>query len=220
MFTGRLYTVVLLLLLGLIGNAQEYGYHGVKIISSSIIIEGKTNINRFECYMDRPAVNDSILVKNIWSNNQIEFEGLHLQYSISDFECGIRAMNDDFQELLKASEEPFLYLDLNSILICPDNDSFEELNVDADVRILLAGVERKVKIEGGRVLNHSSAHLTLRGRKGMCMTDFGIDPPTKMFGMVKVTDDIQIEFEIGMEVTMLETRKAAQTSSSSIGSND
>lgn len=153
--------------------------------------------------MDQPALNDSIVVNNIWSNQKLEFKGLILKYRVDQFECGISAMNNDFQELLKADEEPFLYLQLNSISLHPSNTAFEELDVDAEVEILLAGVKKKVLISGGKVLNHSSAQLTLKGDKELLITDFSIEPPTKMFGMIKVTDDITIQFEIGMKVSAL-----------------
>ncbi|MEQ9467445.1 MAG: hypothetical protein RLN88_08540 [Ekhidna sp.] len=184
-------------------GSATYNYHRVSIVSSSITIHGETNVNRFKCEMNQPALNDSIVVKNLWSNQKLEFVGLKLKYRVDQFDCGMQAMNNDFQDLLKAGEEPYLYLQLNSISLHDTNDAFEELDVDAEVEIFLAGVRKKVAIEGGKVLNHSSAHMTLRGEKDLLMTDFGIEPPTKFFGMVKVTDDISIEFEIGMKVSAL-----------------
>ncbi|MEQ9402344.1 MAG: hypothetical protein RIM99_02060 [Cyclobacteriaceae bacterium] len=182
---------------------SEPNYHRVKVTSSSIVINGKTNVNHFRCRMDQPAINDSIVVKNIWTNLKIEFEGLSLKYSLYDFECGIRAMSNEFLELMKADEEPYLFLQLNAITICPYNDSFDELVVDAEVEILLAGVRRQITIVNGTVRNISSAKLTIEGDKELYMTDFGIEPPTKFLGIVKVTDDIHIQFEIGMEVSAL-----------------
>lgn len=184
-------------------GTAEANYHQVKITASSIIIKGETNVNTFQCSMDQPALNDSIIVKNIWLNQKLEFEGLRLKYKVDQFDCGLRAMNSDFQELLKAEKEPYLYLQLNSITLHPTNDAFEELDVDAEVEVLLAGVRKKIKVRGGKVINHSSAQMTLKGDKELLMTDFNIEPPTKMFGMIKVTDDIEIEFVIRMKVSAL-----------------
>ncbi|WP_436517886.1 hypothetical protein [Ekhidna sp. To15] len=199
---GLLFSLMFVLV-ALISSAQNgsANYHQVKITSSNIAIHGKTNINKFQCKMVQPALNDSIVVSNIWSNQKLEFKGLILKYRVDQFECGIGAMNNDFQELLKADEEPHLYLQLNSISLRPNNNAFEELDVDAEVEILLAGVRKKVMISGGKVLNHSSAQLTLKGDKALLITDFNIEPPTKMFGMIKVTDDISIQFEISMKVS-------------------
>ncbi|MEQ6167218.1 MULTISPECIES: hypothetical protein [unclassified Ekhidna] len=205
MNTGKAFIVTTLMLASLAVVAQNgsASYHQVTIVASAITIHGQTNINKFSCSMDQPALNDSIVVKNIWLNKTLEFEGLRLKYRVDQFECGISAMNSDFQELLKAEEEPYLYLELNSITLHPHNDAFEELDVDAEVEVLLAGVRKKIKIEGGKVINHSSAHMTLKGDKDLLMTDFYIEPPTKMFGMIKVTNDISIAFEIGMRVSSI-----------------
>lgn len=198
--------IVATMMLASLSVASQKGathYHQVSIVASSITIYGQTNINKFSCGLDQLALNDSIVVKNIWLNKTLEFQGLRLKYRVDQFECGISAMNSDFQELLKAEEEPYLYLQLNSITLHPHNDSFEELDVDAEVEVLLAGVRKKIKIEGGKVINHSSAHMTLKGDKDLLMTDFYIEPPTKMFGMIKVTNDISIAFEISMRVSSL-----------------
>jgi hypothetical protein len=195
-------TLVLLAQEGVAQNGSA-NYHQVTITASSITINGETNINRFQCKMNQTALNDSIVVKNIWLNQKLEFDGLKLKYQVNKFDCGIQAMNSDFQELLKAESEPYLYLQLNSITLHPHNDAFEELDVDAEVEVLLAGVKKKIKIEGGQVINHSSAQMTLKGDKELLMTDFNIEPPTKMFGMIKVTDDIEIAFVIRMKVTAL-----------------
>lgn len=183
--------------------ADEANFHQVKIVASSIIIHGKTNVNKFKCGLDQQALNDSIIVKNIWSNKQLDFEGLRLIYNIEDFECGLKLMDADFQKLLRSDEEPFLLLQLNSITLYPENDAFEELDVDAEVEIILAGVQRRITIPRVKVFNHSSAHMTLKGKKNLQMTEFELDPPTKFLGMIKVTDEIKIEFEIAMKVSML-----------------
>ncbi|WP_420317580.1 hypothetical protein [Ekhidna sp.] len=193
--------------IGVIVNAQAQNgsanYHQVKITASSITIHGETNVNKFACSMNQPAINDSILVKNIWLNQKLEFEGLRLKYPVNRFDCGIKAMNNDFQELLKVDIEPYLFLQLNSITLHPGNNDFEELNVDAEVEVFLAGVRKKVQIMGGKVYNQSSAHMTLNGEKDLLITDFEIEPPTKMFGIIQVTDNIRIEFSISMVVSAL-----------------
>lgn len=175
--------------------------HQVKITSSWFAIHGATNVNNFHCGLNQSAFGDSIVVRNIWSNQRLDFENFRLEYKVSDFECGNRLMNEDFQELLRVDEHPRLVLEVNAILLDPNNDAFEELEVDALVEVRLAGISKEINIEGGKVYNHSPAHLTLAGRKPLLMSDFEVSPPTKFLGMIKVKDDIEIEFELSMEVS-------------------
>lgn len=185
-------------------------YHRVSISDSKLTIYGTTNVNTFRCSMREADLNDSIVVKNIWSNQVLEFEGLVLKFRVDQFKCGLPGMSSDLQELLKAEEEPYLYLTLKSIALLPDNDAFEELDVDALVDIYLAGVTREVQVRGGKVRNRSEAHLSLSGSKEIRVTDFNLEPPTKMFGTIKVSDEIKISFEIDMVVSPLEMKKAAR----------
>lgn len=184
-------------------EVNRSNFHRVTISSSLITIHGETNINNFHCSLLRSFRNDSILVKNIWSNQKLDFEGFKLQYKIEDFKCGFRAMNNDFQELLRADDYPFITLQLNSITLHPENVEFEELDVDAEVNVMLAGITKDLIVADGKVINHTPAHLTLMGRKKLMISDFQIEPPTKFMGMVKVTDEIEIEFEISMNVVLL-----------------
>ena len=174
--------------------------HRVVITSSWITIHGETNVNNFHCTLNKSSKGDHILVRNVWSNQKLDFEEFILKYKVEDFECGLNAMNNDFKEILKAEEVPFLTLQLNSITINPENAAFENLDVDAEVEVSIAGIKRKIQVIDGKVHNHTPAHLTLMGRKKLLMTDFELEPPTKFLGMVKVMDDIEIEFEISMEV--------------------
>lgn len=186
----------------LLGQPLERpNYHKVSILSSWITIHGETNINNFHCNLNKSTDKGNILVKNVWSNDKLDFEGFELSYEVADFECGLQAMNNDFQALLRAHEEPFLRLQLNSLFLNPDNENFETLDVDAEVVVAIAGMKRKIEVFQSQVKNHTSAHLTLMGRKELLMSDFNIEAPTKFFGMVKVDDSIEIEFEISMEVS-------------------
>ncbi|GAB4231262.1 MAG: hypothetical protein Tsb0034_03480 [Ekhidna sp.] len=199
--------ILILLLVGVSASTAQNqavtNYHKVEIKASFISIHGETNVNKFNCEVNKPSLNDSIVVKNIWSNQKLEFQGLKLIYKVGDFKCGIRAMEPDFRELLKAEEEPFVVLQLNAITLHPNNDAFERLDVEADVDIFIAGVRRQIVVQHGQVINHSSAHMTFKGDKQLLMTDFDIEPPAKFLGMVKVANDIRVEFAIEMVVSAL-----------------
>ena len=195
-----------LITLGQNGNDRAEGdayYHQIQVPTSSIIINGKTNVNRFDCGLKNSTLNEHIVVKNVWLNQKLEFEGLRLPFKIEDFACSLSAMNKDFYELLGSDKEPYIYLQLNAIMLKPGEQSFEELDVDAIVDIQLAGKTNTITIQNCKIYNHSAAQMTMRGNTQLSMTSFDIQPPTKVMGMVKVEDQIEIEFEIEMIVSHL-----------------
>ena len=116
-------------------------------------------------------------------------------------------MTKDLRSILKADQQPYLSLILESIAIGSHNEDFEELDVTAVATISIAGVKRKISIEDGIVTNHSSASLTLEGATKILLTDFNIEPPTKFLGLIKIKDEVNIEFEVGMVLTSPLTKK-------------
>ncbi len=137
----------------------------------------------------------------------IDFDGFDIKYSIEDFKCPLSAMTKDLRSILKADQQPYLSLILESIAIGSHNEDFEELDVTAVATISIAGVKRKISIEDGIVTNHSSASLTLEGATKILLTDFNIEPPTKFLGLIKIKDEVNIEFEVGMVLTSPLTKK-------------
>ncbi|MEM6358736.1 MAG: YceI family protein [Bacteroidota bacterium] len=184
-----------------------YGIHEVKVTESEIVINVETNVDNFKCRINTKALNDFILVKNVWSDMNIDFDGFDIKYSIEDFKCPLSAMTKDLRSILKADQQPYLSLILESIAIGSHNEDFEELDVTAVATISIAGVKRKISIEDGIVTNHSSASLTLEGATKILLTDFNIEPPTKFLGLIKIKDEVNIEFEVGMVLTSPLTKK-------------
>ncbi|PIB35648.1 hypothetical protein BFP72_09720 [Reichenbachiella sp. 5M10] len=172
--------------------------HTVKIKSSTISVLGKTNVNEFECTLHKEGLREGMRVESQWSSYQLRFEGLLLRYRISDFDCGMEVMNADFRELLQAEEYPFLQLQIHNLLLAQNTTEIARLNVSADVSIELAGVIRDYRVYHGTVINQSAHDLVFRGSQLMKMSDFGIEPPTKFLGTIKVADEIVVEFEIHM----------------------
>ncbi|MEQ8473223.1 MAG: YceI family protein [Marinoscillum sp.] len=177
--------------------------HHVKVRSSEFLIHGSTNVSDYHCKLQESTNTDSLNIKRWWSNKTITFQGLVLQYRVNQFDCGLELMNQDLQVLLKSATYPYLSLQINSIRIKEGKQQIEELLVSSDVTVNLAGSTKNVSPIQGKVINHSESMLTLKGKTTLVMEDFGIEPPVKFFGMVKVESELVVEFSITMEVTDL-----------------
>lgn len=146
--------------------------------------------------MDRSFDNQKLVVRSSRTDRVISFDGLRLCYTVNGFECAIKAMSKDLQKTLNAEEFPCLHLQINEIVIAEDAKEIENLDVKANVTVSLAGVTRDAIIEDGQVINHSENSLTLKGSKLLLMTDFEIEPPTKFLGLIRVTNELEVQFEI------------------------
>ena len=61
--------------------------------------------------------------------------------------------------------------------------------------IVLAGVTRSYDIKFTTLANTSS-ELELLGKKTLLFTDFGLTPPSKLGGTIKVKNELDVEFKL------------------------
>lgn len=179
-------------------SAQRKGEHIISVLHSEIKIQGETNVNKFECELFIPTITDTITVNSIRSTLKISFDSLILSYRVDDFDCGISAMTKDFQDLLNADQFPYLNLKINEINILKENEGFERLAVIADITVTIGGVSKRLKVKDSYVINESESVLTLYGEESVNITDFGIEPPTRFWGALRVYDKLRINFNIRM----------------------
>lgn len=170
-------------------------------MASDFYINGETNVNHFTCGLKQINSSDPIIISSTWSEGTILFEGLMLKYQLTDFKCEIAAMNRDLQATLNADIFPNLFLKINDIQIHKDNTEIERLRVSSNVSITISGKEVDYEIQYGEVINYSESLLSLSGEQTLKMTDFGITPPSKFFGMIQVTDELDVSFEILISVS-------------------
>ena len=173
--------------------------HHVDVLSSKLVIHGKTNVNTFDCELTQQFDHETLQVTSENSDFRIDFDGLALRYGIDKFDCGNEMMNKDFRSILKSDDHPFLFLKINEILIREETSVMEKLDVRSFITISLGGVERTKMIEDGTVMNQADNVVTLTGSQKLQMTDFNIDPPTKFMGLVTVKDELYVSFEIRMQ---------------------
>ena len=175
--------------------------HKVQIKSSKFVIYGETNLNTFDCDLFKSSGEETLKVTSNWSDYKINFDGLVLRYKVSEFDCGHPIMNKDFSSILRSGQHPYLFLKINDIFVDKETSIMEKLDVESFVTISLAGVEKTKIIENATVINYSDCELTFAGKDVLNMTDFGIEPPTKFLGLVSVSDQLAVEFEVKLEVT-------------------
>lgn len=64
----------------------------------------------------------------------------------------------------------------------------------------IAGVEREVALD--ITIEHNDSALVVRGQLQLLMTDYGINPPTAMLGMLKTDPKVTVSFETVLTVPL------------------
>lgn len=112
-----------------------------------------------------------------------------LRLGIKNFDCGRRGINRDFRNTLKSDDYPSI--DVSILSFAPSDSLLEEVNV----LISLAGAEKKYILEFTSSYS-SDGIVKIEGKQKLAMSDFNINPPKALFGLIKVRDELTIDFAL------------------------
>ena len=97
-------------------------------------------------------------------------------------------MDDKTQEALKSKKFPKIIFKANEL-------DLTDGKVSGPGTLTIAGESRPFQIEA-KALNQSNNNLLIKGEAKLKMSDYGVDPPTAMFGTLTTGDEVTIQYEI------------------------
>ncbi len=162
----------------------------VRVASESeVLISGTTNVNEFTCKYNLQELEMPIRLIYDERSEQILFKNAELTLINDCFDCGGKAINKDFQELLKTEKHPQVGLKLLYVEPPSPNQS----KVDVGVEIKIAGVSRKYQTV---LYCEQTKDICVNGTLELKLSDFELEPPKKMLGMIKVDDAIKVHLTL------------------------
>jgi hypothetical protein len=170
--------------------------------SSRLFLEGTSNVTDFSCQVQEIPDRSRLVILPNAGQNRIRFEKTFLKVKSGGMDCGGRAINKDLQKALRVEEFPYIAIQLieaNGLNPMPISLSEGWIDLDATTKITIAGTTNPVSIHlKGQKLGEKQFRFI--GSRKLKMTDFGIDPPKPMLGLVKVDDQIVINFDLDVTV--------------------
>lgn len=161
--------------------------------SSSLAIDGSSNVNEFTC-----SINEYLQADTLWNSvdagrRKMTFRKSRLNVEIRRFDCIHKYITADFRKMLLADKYPYLSIEFISL---------DELKTGGMVRglvdIELAGKKKRMEILYACALN-GPKNLTLKGEKIMKFTDFELEPPRKLGGLIRINEDIKVHFNLNFK---------------------
>ena len=185
--------LIMTLLLSDVLNAQNvFDKTAVRVMpSSELTITGETNINSFKCIFDTSFLNDREEIRFSTGKDLIKFSGAVLTLETRGFDCGSKAINRDFRDLIKADKYPQLFLELSEVKLK------SRTNGVAKICITIAG-RQKVYDVPVEIINGELSRFI--GQLSLNINDYGLEPPKKLFGMIVVKDEIDIIFDLKIKL--------------------
>ncbi len=181
--------VAIFLFTGAFTNAQ-HKFHEKKVSvlpSSQLSINGDTNINKFECIFNTAYLKETQKIYYSRKDSIINFTGATLVLNNQGFDCGNKGINQDFNDLIKSDKYPQILLEIHQVKL-----RTKEFGV-ATICITMAGKQKyydvPINIKDGEIAQ-------FQGELELNIKDFNLEPPKKLFGIIVVKDEIEINFDL------------------------
>jgi len=162
--------------------------------SSKLTIDGKTNINSFQCAITQYLGRDTLVLQEGGRNKRPVFTKGHVGLEAASFDCGMPVMTKDFGKTIKSSEYPFIFLEFISF----ERGSGAQLaggKFKGKLKISIGGVTKAFDVDC-TIEAKDSGLIHLQGGRDFTFSDFNLEPPSKMMGMVKVSDALKVKFHL------------------------
>jgi hypothetical protein len=163
--------------------------------SSSLCILGKTNINNFRCDIVEYINQDTLTFYKGENSGQLTTVKGGLTIDINRFDCHQKHITTDFRKTLKADADGFMRIRFLTLKDLKTTDGYHVIN--GSVEIELAGIRKIVDIYFS-ANSPQAGRLYLVGKRQLAFSDFNLVPPRKLAGMIKVEQEINVEFRLAL----------------------
>jgi hypothetical protein len=162
---------------------------------STLHIDGKTNISSFRCDINEYTQQDTVLLYKEYLQPVTIKGGITIK--VNCFDCHQKFITADLRKTLKADEIPFFQvrlLNMDYFNMQPGKQS-----IKGWVDITLADVTRRMQINYTlQVMGENNILLT--GEQKMQFSDFKLNPPRRLAGLIKVDNEINVQFQLIMRM--------------------
>lgn len=155
--------------------------------TSRVWVDGTSNVRSFSCaatniqadVLGEPTAEPSSAVKSG-----------SLVIPVASLDCKNGKMNEHMRNALKADKNPQIKWRMSSYRV-------DGTSVTIDGFLTIAGKENPIELKGTGSVDNGI--LRFKGTKQFKMTEYGVKPPTMMFGTMRVGDAVTVGFDIALE---------------------
>lgn len=160
---------------------------------SQLNIEGSSNVNQFTCQVMQYLQSDTLRWIRDDRAKKLRFQNSVVNIDVSQFDCHHKYITSDLRKTLKSNKYPYLRIHFLSM---DDLTWIQEGQVvNGQLTIELAGVTKRFDMQY-KVIHDQGGRFRLCGSKQMRFADFNLVPPTKLAGMIKINEEIKVNFEL------------------------
>ena len=163
---------------------------------SKLWIEGTSNLHGWSCKAEKfeAAIElDAAAVAELATATPKVLHRVEVKVPVKSLKCGHGGMDDNLYKALKADETPEIsYILATFDAAAGEGDGF---TLKTNGTLAIAGKENKLTMDVVATrLPDGTVKAT--GMVAIKMTDFGIKPPTAMFGTLRTGDEVKVNFAL------------------------
>ena len=190
--------VALITLAAAAAGAQETARVAVSP-ESKLWIEGTSNLHGWSCKattLEAAVELDAAAAAQVAVAPPKALKKVHVKVPVKSIKCGHGGMDGNLYKALRADESPEISYILATFEAAPGEakDSFTLHTVGT---LTVAGKENKVMMDVAAT-RLPDGTVKAAGMVPIKMTDFGIKPPTAIFGRLKTGDEVKVSFELSI----------------------
>jgi hypothetical protein len=157
-----------------------------------VAVKGSSNVNEFSLDASVSSISVNASDYQSGSSGQKQKSRCFISIPVKDFKTSNQLIYRDFLEMMKAKQHPDILIGIDYVFL--ERVQKEKKGGKTSVEINLAGVSRIYEMNI-RYNAKTGSFSSLSGSETMKLTDFNLNPPQRMFGMVKVSNEIIVNFD-------------------------
>lgn len=210
--TRVLKTLCFLVLLGTIftskqSEAQSLGDNITIEKGDKVWIEGTAGPVDFTCHANKLSgqgkINNVQEPKSTVMDNEKNQINISVSIPVKSLDCGKTAMNKDMYDALKAERFPMISYQVLEASLADDpanTTSNKWLSISTRGIMEIAGVKDTTSVFVKGKISEKS-RFQVKGTKNIHMDTYNIDPPSKMFGLIRAKKELSVHFNVTVKLT-------------------
>ena len=166
---------------------------------SRLWIEGDSSMHAWSCKAEKFGVTGEAQPAKLGELPAVRT--LRVTVPVASLNCKNDTMNDKLREALKADKHPRVEFVLASLQPQPGAPSAQH-KLQAIGELTIAGRALSAPIDLVAVVQPDGT-VAVHGNLPLLMTDFGVDPPSAMLGLMKTKDAVTVKFELHIRTAQL-----------------
>ncbi|TBW30115.1 YceI family protein [Gramella sp. KN1008] len=166
-------------------NAQSYTLNNK---ASSLLVEGTSNIHDWT--MEAESTSGTITA-DLDEGKLEEIDALRFTVEAEGLKSGKSGMDKNAYKALDTDKNKKITYQLKEVKEITSASNGYKVKTTGTLEI--AGVKKNINLDFNLIPN--SGKIVLKGEYTLKMTDYGVEPPTAMFGTISTGDTVKIKFE-------------------------